>query len=42
MGPWPFFFARGNILDAVFNQLVRSCAQLLVAAAREQAKKPGD
>ena len=30
MGPWPFVFARGNALDAVFNQLVRSRAQLLV------------
>ncbi len=25
------FFARGNVLDAVFNQLVHSRAQLLVA-----------
>ncbi len=42
-GPWPFVFARGNALDAVFNQLVRSCAQLLVAeklsVPSEQAKK---
>ncbi len=38
------FLARGQALGAVFNQLVRSCAQLLVAeelfVPREQAKNP--
>ena len=38
------FLARGQALGAVFNQLVRNCAQLLVAkklfVPSEQAKKP--
>ncbi len=44
--PWPLVFARGHALDAVFNQLVRSRTQLLVAeelfVPSEQAKKTGD
>ncbi len=40
------FFARGHALGAVFNQLVRSRAQLLLFESlfvpTEQDKKPGD
>ncbi len=41
--PWPLVFASGHALSAVFNQLMRSRARLLVAeelfVPSEQAKK---